>query len=65
MTLYRRATPGVHALSNATVQLDDQGEPQPDVLLRIRPERGGQSRTEGKYIGGGPRIDRRGGGHQP
>ena len=56
LTLYRRATPGVHASSNATVQLDDQGEPQPDVLLRIRPERGGQSRTEGKYIGGAPEL---------
>src|SRR3954453_7352644 len=35
LTLYRRATPGVEAPSNASVQLDEQGEPQPDVLLRI------------------------------
>jgi Uma2 family endonuclease len=56
LTLYRRATPGVHASSNATVQLDGQGEPQPDSLLRIRPERGGQSRTEGGYIAGAPEL---------
>jgi len=56
LALYRRATPGVHASSNATVQLDDQGEPQPDVLLRIRPEFGGQSRNEGEYIGGAPEL---------
>src|SRR3954453_19209496 len=30
---YRRATPGVEATQNASVLLDDQGEPQPDVLL--------------------------------
>jgi Uma2 family endonuclease len=56
LTLYRRATPGVQAPSNASVLLDDQGEPQPDNLLRIRPEHGGQSRTEGRYIGGAPEL---------
>jgi Uma2 family endonuclease len=54
--LYRRATPGVQAPSNASVLLDDQGEPQPDVLLRIVPECGGQSRNEGKYLGGAPEL---------
>jgi Uma2 family endonuclease len=56
LTLYRRATPGVEAPSNASVLLDDQGEPQPDVLLRILPECGGQSRNEGKYLGGAPEL---------
>jgi Uma2 family endonuclease len=53
---YRRTTPGIQAPSNASVLLDDQGEPQPDVLLRILPECGGQSRTEGKYVGGAPEL---------
>src|SRR3954453_2176792 len=43
LPLYRRATPGVQAASNASVLLDDLGEPQPDNLLRILPEFGGQS----------------------
>src|SRR3954468_16610893 len=51
LMLYRRATPGVQAPSNASVLLDDQGEPQPDVLLRILPSHDGQSRDEGGYIG--------------
>jgi hypothetical protein len=53
---YQRATPGVEAPSNASVFLDDEGEPQPDVLLRILPECGGQSRNEGKYLGGAPEL---------
>ena len=53
---YRRSTPGVQALSNASVLLDDRGEPQPDVLLRILPECGGQSRNEGQYVGGAPEM---------
>src|SRR4051812_44937281 len=53
---YRRSTPGLQAASNASVFLDDQGEPQPDVLLRIRPEYGSQSRNEGEYLGGAPEL---------
>src|SRR3954470_8810698 len=53
---YRHRTPGVPGPPNASVLLDDQGEPQPDVLLRILPECGGQSRNEGNYIGGAPEL---------
>jgi Uma2 family endonuclease len=53
---YTRATPSVQAPCNASVFLDDEGEPQPDVLLRILPEYGGQSRHEGKYLGGAPEL---------
>jgi Uma2 family endonuclease len=53
---YQRSTRGVQAPSNASVLLDDQAELQPDVLLRIRPEYGGQSRDEGKYVGGAPEL---------
>src|SRR5438094_9408123 len=38
---YSVATPGVEASDNATVVLDDDNEPQPDVLLRIVEECGG------------------------
>jgi Uma2 family endonuclease len=56
LNLYRRRTPGVEALENATVELDDLGEPQPDVMLRILPECGGRSRTEGGYVVGAPEL---------
>ena len=56
LALYGRATSGVQALSRASVLLDDLVEPQPDVLLRIRPESGGQSRNEGEYLGGAPEL---------
>src|SRR5438094_3399178 len=38
---YIAATPGVDGGDNATVVLDDDNEPQPDVLLRIVEECGG------------------------
>jgi Uma2 family endonuclease len=53
---YRRRTPGVQILDNSTTMLDDLGEPQPDIQLRILPEYGGQSRDEGKYVGGAPEL---------
>ncbi len=34
-------TPGVRCYDNATVRLDLDNEPQPDVQLRIEPEHGG------------------------
>jgi Uma2 family endonuclease len=54
--LYRFRTPGVRGADNATTALDDLGEPQPDVQLRILPEYGGQSRDLGTYIGGAPEL---------
>jgi len=56
LVVYRGVTPGLECPSNASVFLDDRGEPQPDILLRILPEYGGQSRDEGKYIGGAPEL---------
>lgn len=42
---------------NATVRLDLDNEPQPDVLLRIDEEAGGQSRvSEDGYLEGGPEL---------
>jgi Uma2 family endonuclease len=43
--LYRRATPGVQVLHNASAILGPSNEPQPDLGLRILPSHGGQSRT--------------------
>jgi Uma2 family endonuclease len=56
LNLYKFRTPGVEALHNASAALDDLGEPQPDVTLRILPEYGGQSHNLGKIIGGAPEL---------
>ncbi len=53
---YARHTPGVRAQSHATWLMDDLAEPEPDAALRILPERGGQSRVEGKYLAGAPEL---------
>ncbi|MBF2015791.1 MAG: Uma2 family endonuclease [Rivularia sp. T60_A2020_040] len=54
---YCAATPGVDLQDNATVRLDADNEPQPDALLRIEPEVGGNSRiTEDDYIQGSPEL---------
>jgi Uma2 family endonuclease len=52
--VYEASTPGVQAGDNATVRLDLDNEPQPDALLRIRPEFGGQSDTVDGYVAGAP-----------
>jgi Uma2 family endonuclease len=55
--LYRRATPGVQVLHNASVILSLTSEPQPDLALRIVPEFGGQSGdTPDQYIAGPPEL---------
>lgn len=54
---YCTATPGVDLLDNATVRLDADNEPQPDALLRIEPEVGGNSSiSEDDYIEGAPEL---------
>lgn len=55
--IYRIATPGVRLADNATVRLDLDNEPQPDVLLFVDPGRGGQARVSGDdYIEGAPEL---------
>lgn len=55
--LYQGQTPGTQAGNNATVLLGDEGEPQPDLFLRVRPEYGGQSATSDKlYVEGAPEL---------
>ncbi|HEX4592579.1 MAG TPA: Uma2 family endonuclease, partial [Gemmataceae bacterium] len=53
--VYQVYTPGVLAGGNATVRLDNDNEPQPDVSMLI--EKGGQARVdEDDYIEGAPEF---------
>lgn len=55
--VYRAATPGVVGSDNATVRLDLENEPQPDILLRLAPELGGTSYVTGDdYLKGAPEL---------
>lgn len=57
ISLYVAGTPGVDFGDNATVRLDMDNEPQPDVLLRIDEQLGGQSHVSpDDYIEGGPEL---------
>ncbi len=57
LLVYSALTPGVRCDDNATVRLDPDNEPQPDVLLRIEPDAGGQSRVSADdYIEGAPEL---------
>ena len=54
---YSAASPGVDLQDNATVRLDADNEPQPDALLRIEAEAGGNSHiSEDDYIEGSPEL---------
>lgn len=54
---YVAKTPGVEAADNVTVLLGEEGEPQPDLYLRIVEECGGQSTvSEDDYIQGAPEL---------
>lgn len=57
LILYEAGTPGVQVGDNSTVRLDLDNEPQPDAILLIDPERGGQTRlSEDGYIEGAPEL---------
>lgn len=57
LSMYKVATPGVTGGDNATLRLDFENEPQPDVLLRLPPELGGNSRIgEDGYLEGAPEL---------
>ncbi|MDZ7958416.1 MAG: Uma2 family endonuclease [Aulosira sp. DedQUE10] len=54
---YEAATPGVALGVEPTVRLDLDNEPQPDVVLLITPEAGGQARlSDDDYIEGAPEL---------
>jgi len=55
--IYRAGTPGVLGGADATVRLDLDNEPQPDVYLLIDSARGGKARIdEDDYINGAPEF---------
>jgi Uma2 family endonuclease len=57
LVAYQASTPGVEVGDNTTVLLGDEGEPQPDLRLRILPEHGGQSTTSpDDYVEGAPEL---------
>ena len=54
---YAVATPGVKHAINSTARLGPDDVPQPDGLLRITPECGGQARPDPKgYLQGAPEL---------
>ena len=57
LAAYEAHTPGIQVADNATVLLGDEGEPQPDLFVRILPEFGGQSQTTNDdYVAGAPEF---------
>ena len=54
---YEDATPGVMGADNTTVRLDLDNEPQPDLILLIDPDKGGQTRiSPDDYVEGAPEL---------
>jgi Uma2 family endonuclease len=57
LVAYMARTPGTQVADNATILLGDDGEPQPDLFIRILPEFGGQSQTtDDDYVAGAPEF---------
>ena len=57
LLVYAAFTAGVRGADNATVRLDLDNEPQPDVLLRLEPHAGGQSRvSDDGYLEAAPEL---------
>ena len=57
LNAYEEETPGVVAADNATVRLDFENEPQPDLVLMKLPEFGGQAHiSKDDYIEGAPEL---------
>jgi Uma2 family endonuclease len=55
--LYSFATPGVELHSSATVRLDEENELEPDALLRLTAETGGNTTVSADgYIEGAPEL---------
>ena len=54
---YQARTPGVEVADNATARLDMDNEPQPDAMLFIAPELGGQVRiSPDDYVEAAPEL---------
>lgn len=54
---YWAATPGVGVATEASVRLDLDNEPQPDAVLLIKPEHGGQAKVSSDgFLDGAPEL---------
>jgi Uma2 family endonuclease len=57
LSVYWLATPGAEPADNASIRLDPDSMPQPDAILRILPEHGGQSWIDDDdYLEGPPEL---------
>ncbi len=57
LSLYEAATPGIEGADNMTAILGEESEPQPDLMLRLLTECGGQSKyNEEDYLVGAPEL---------
>lgn len=54
--IYRAGTLGVHAYDNSTVLLPPVNEPQPDAIVVIKPQFGGQTLVKDGYLLGAPEL---------
>jgi Uma2 family endonuclease len=54
--LYEAQTPGTEGGNNATMMMQGDETLQPDDYLRIRPDYGGRSCNDGKYVAGSPEL---------
>jgi len=57
VAVYCAATPGIQFAANATLRLDSDNEPQPDVALWLPETSGGRARiSEDDYLEGAPEL---------
>jgi Uma2 family endonuclease len=57
LNVFEAATPGVEVLDGATVILGDESEPQPDAIVIVNAQAGGQTRIdEDDYVTGPPEL---------
>jgi Uma2 family endonuclease len=56
LATYMWDTPGTDGGDNGTLRLDLQNEPQPDLMLFVEPECGGQVKLVGGYVQGAPDL---------
>ena len=53
---YRAHTPGLHVADNVTVRIDRENEVQPDAVLYVAPEKGGNAAIESGFLEGAPEL---------
>ena len=56
LSFYVLETPEVQPSARTTIILGSRSELEPDVVLRIKPECGGQTVVEGDYVHGAPEL---------